>query len=102
DAGPDQSVNLPINSVSFNGSGTDADGGFITAYNWSQIVSPNSANLSGHNTSTLMVSNLISGNYTFRLTVTDNDNDTAYDDVALTVFAEVTGDYTVRINSGGP
>ncbi|WP_170245270.1 malectin domain-containing carbohydrate-binding protein [Gelidibacter salicanalis] len=102
DAGPDQSVNLPINSVSFNGSGTDADGGFITAYNWSQIVGPNTAILNGDSTSTLMVSDLISGNYTFRLTVTDDDNDTAYDDVVLTVFAEVTGDYTLRINSGGP
>ena len=102
DAGPDRSVDLPLNSVTFNGTGVDPDGGLITAYNWSQISGPNTAALNGKNSPNLTVSNLMEGNYTFRLTVTDDENDTAYDDVVLTVIAEATTDFTLRINAGGP
>lgn len=82
-AGPDKSITLPTSSATFNGSGTDSDG-TIATYAWSQ-VSGTSATLSNQNTPVLTVSVPGSGTYTFRLTVTDNEGTTAFDDVQLTV-----------------
>ena len=43
-AGADQLITLPTNTVSLNGSGTDADG-TITAYAWTKISGPASGNI---------------------------------------------------------
>lgn len=82
-AGADKSITLPTNSTSFTGTGTDSDG-TIAGYAWILVNGP-SCTLSGQNTATLSVSNLIAGTYTFRLTVTDNSSGTASDEVILTV-----------------
>ncbi|UII19713.1 PKD domain-containing protein [Fulvivirga ligni] len=83
-AGPDKWITLPTNSTSFSGSATDSDGS-ITTYQWQKTAGPASFTLSGENTSTLTVSNLTEGTYTFRLTVTDNDGDQGTDLVSVTV-----------------
>ena len=101
DAGPDQDITLPTNSVVFNGSGNDPDGGQITAYSWSQLSGPNSANLSGSATSNLTAGNLVEGTYVFQLTVTDDEDATASDDVSLVVFPAPGGGTSIRINTGG-
>ena len=88
DAGEDQEITLPNNSIVLNGSGTDPDGGSITAYLWTQVSGPNTASLSGEDTPDLTASDLIEGEYVFRLTVTDDENDTGSDDVTVTVNAD--------------
>lgn len=87
-AGSDQSVTLPVNSVVFNGTANDPDG-TIATYAWSKITGPGTFTLSGENTSTLTVSDLVAGNYTFRLTVTDNDGAQASDLVEVNVAPEI-------------
>src|SRR5690606_22460758 len=82
-AGADKTVTLPINSTTLSGSGTDSDGS-ISSYSWS-IQSGPTATLSGNNTATLSLSNLLQGTYVFRLTVTDNKGATAYDEAVVTV-----------------
>lgn len=82
-AGTDITIFLPTNSVTINGSGSDSDGS-ITSYAWTQIAGI-AATLSNSNTSTLTVSSLVAGTYSFRLTVTDNLGGTGISDVNVTV-----------------
>lgn len=37
----------------------------------------------------------------FRLTVTDDENDTAFDEVTVSVLPEATANFALRINTGG-
>jgi len=100
-AGADKSITLPTNTLSLSGSGTDADG-TIASYSWTKL-SGGSATLSNGNTNTLSLSGLAAGSYTFRLTVTDNGNYTAYDDVNVTVNSAPAGSTVVfRVNAGSP
>ncbi|MFC6223003.1 lamin tail domain-containing protein [Hymenobacter artigasi] len=82
-AGPNQTITLPTNSVVLSGSGTDD--GTITAYAWTQLSGPNTATLSGAATATLTASGLAAGSYVFRLTVTDNGNATGTAQATITV-----------------
>lgn len=82
-AGSPVTVFLPTNTVNLNGSATDADG-TIATYSWGQVSGP-SATLTNQATSTLTVTDMVAGNYMFRLTVTDNGGATGIDDVAVTV-----------------
>jgi predicted esterase len=85
-AGPDKSITLPANSVALTGSGTDANG-TITAYAWTKTAGPAQFTFSNASIAAPTVSNLAAGTYTFRLTVTDNNGATAYDDVNVVVSA---------------
>jgi endoglucanase len=89
-AGPDQSISLPTSSVQLNGSGTDPDG-TISSYSWRRISGPGSPTFNNANIANPVVSNLIAGTHTFRLTVTDNGNATAFDDVVINVRAAIPG-----------
>ncbi|UJH67036.1 PKD domain-containing protein [Allomuricauda sp. SCSIO 65647] len=86
-AGPDQTVVLPTSSVMLNGSGSDPDGGAIIAYQWTQESGPGTATLSGDTTPDLTASDLVEGSYVFRLTVTDDENDTGFDEATVVVNA---------------
>lgn len=97
DAGGDQSV-LP-GSATLNGSANDPDGGAIASYVWTQQSGPNTATLSGDTTADLTASGLVIGTYVFRLTATDDENDTAFDEATITVSDQTPA---IRINSGGP
>lgn len=82
-AGTDKTIALPTNSVTLTGSGSDADGSIAT-YAWTKQSGP-AATLGATNAATLSVSNLTAGTYAFRLTVTDNHNRSASDEVTVTV-----------------
>jgi gliding motility-associated-like protein len=84
DAGTNKIITLPVNSVSLSGSGTDLDGS-ISQYTWSQISGPSTASTTSLTQPTLNVSNMIAGIYLFRLTVTDNQGSTGFDEVNITV-----------------
>lgn len=81
--GTDQSITLPANSVTLNGSGTDSDG-TIAAYAWSK-VSGGAATITTPAAASTTVTGLVEGVYVFRLTVTDNGGLTATDEVTITV-----------------
>ncbi|MGV3558193.1 putative Ig domain-containing protein [Larkinella arboricola] len=84
-AGADQTITLPTNSVTLDGSTSSDANGSITAYKWTQQSGPATATLSNSNAATLTASNLVAGTYVFRLTVTDNQNATAFDELTVTV-----------------
>jgi len=85
-AGTDQSITLPTSSVTLSGSGTDTDGS-ITAYAWTKI-SGGAATIVSASSASTSVTGLVEGTYTFRLTVTDDDSETGYDDVQVVVSPE--------------
>jgi hypothetical protein len=108
-AGSDQYVVIPDNTISLTGVGYDDDG-IITDYQWNQVNGPNAVTASGEDSPIITLSSLIEGTYTMRLTVTDNDGNTAYDDVFITVMEStsiaVTGElkkwHTVTLTLNGP
>jgi len=94
DAGPDQVLVLPDNSVTLHGSGGDPDG-WLVARGWSKVSGP-AATLTGAETFDLALSNLVEGTYVFRLTVTDNDGQTASGDATVRVLPEGSGEGLVE------
>jgi hypothetical protein len=83
-AGSDQSITLPTNTGSLNGSGSVA-GGTISSYKWSQISGPSSGNIADANSPSTSVTDLVQGVYVFQLKVTDNNNNTNTSNVQITV-----------------
>jgi hypothetical protein len=82
-AGPDQSIILPTNSVTLTGRGTDADGTIIS-FKWRQISGPVDK-LTSINTPVTVLDNLIQGTYELELTVTDNKGAADKDTVSINV-----------------
>jgi hypothetical protein len=83
-AGADQAITLPANSVQLSGSGTDPDG-TVASYAWSKVSGPVQGSFSNTAIANPTFNNLVEGTYVLRLTVTDNSNATATDDVTITV-----------------
>jgi len=92
-AGADLVINMPMNSVTITGWGTDSDG-TVTQYFWSQISGPNTAVLSGASSNILTASSLIQGTYIFRLTVRDDRSGTGTDHVQVVVGGDISGTYS--------
>ena len=57
----------------------------IVSYAWTKISGPAEGVLSNENTQNLGLSQLVEGEYQFRLTVTDDGGLTAFDDATVTV-----------------
>ncbi|MEO6637913.1 MAG: T9SS type A sorting domain-containing protein, partial [Ginsengibacter sp.] len=85
-AGADQTISLPVDSVTLAGSGMDADG-FITAYSWKQVSGPTTTAIISGSAPITQVNNLTGGTYDFELTVTDNLGAIAKDTVTITIVA---------------
>jgi len=86
-AGEDITLILPENSVTIIGNALDPDGTAITDYVWDQI-SGEPVELNASNGNFLSISNLNLGNYSFRLTVTDDDLLTASDEVTVSIIEQ--------------
>ncbi len=84
-AGNNQTITLPVNSVTLSGTGTDTDG-TITGYNWSKISGPATFTITNSNNAQTTVTGLIQGTYTFQLKITDNDGGVAYDTLSVNVL----------------
>ena len=84
-AGSDQTIALPVNSVTLNGNSSYDPDGTISSYKWQQISGPSSSTFSSTTESTITVNNLIEGIYTYKLTVKDNDHATDTASVKVTV-----------------
>ncbi len=85
DAGADLNITLPVATTTIAASANDTDGA-IVSYEWSKVSGP-AATLSNTTANTLSISNAVSGIYEFKITVTDNGNLKATDDVKLIVSA---------------
>ena len=85
-AGSDKTITLPTNSVTLNGSGTDADG-TIAGYSWTLVSGPSSYNIVNPTSASTSITGLVQGVYQFQLQVTDNSGATGTDIVQVTVNA---------------
>lgn len=83
-AGTDQTIVLPINQVSLNGSGTDADG-TIASYSWSKTSGPAGETITSPTSANTTVTGLVAGTYVFNLAVLDNMGAPGSDNVQVTV-----------------
>jgi gliding motility-associated-like protein len=81
-------IAAPNSSTSLIGSVSDPDG-FIKSVLWTQLSGPSNASMSGESNTTLLLSELQLGSYTFRLTATDNENATAFAETTVQVIAPV-------------
>ena len=85
-AGTDQSITLPTNTVSLSGSGTDTDGS-ISIYSWTKISGPSGCTITDPASAATSVTGLVQGVYQFKLDVTDNNGATGSATVQVTVNA---------------
>ncbi len=86
--GPDQTITLPVNSITLAGSGSETNG-TIVSFAWSQTGGPSAATIAAAGQAQTGISDLVEGVYTFQLKVTDNSGVTATDVVTVTVNAAV-------------
>ena len=86
DAGLDQAITLPVNTVTLSGSGTDADG-TIVSYGWTKISGPSGYTIVNPTSAVTGVTGLTQGVYQFQIEVTDNNGATGTDIVQVTVNA---------------
>jgi ribosomal protein L14 len=86
-AGADQTITLPVNSVTLDGTGSIDPDGTIAGYNWVKISGPASGTIVSATSATTLVNNLVQGTYSYQLTVTDNSGATDVDTVTVTVNA---------------
>jgi hypothetical protein len=71
-AGNEIIVTLPVNRATLYGTGSTDPDGLITTYAWTQLSGPSQATISNPGSPTLQVTDLMIGEYVFRLKVTDN------------------------------
>jgi hypothetical protein len=86
-AGTDQTVTLPVSSVTLDGSGSYDTDGTITSYSWVQLSGKGGATVAGASEAQATVSGLTAGTYVFQLTVTDNTGAIGVATVTITVNA---------------
>ena len=87
-AGDNIVIILPINSLTLSGSGEHPDpNGVIKSFKWAQTSGPSTSTIVNPESPITQVNNLIKGVYEFELTVTDNNRNTATDDVSVNVLA---------------
>jgi alpha-tubulin suppressor-like RCC1 family protein len=84
-AGTNQTITLPTNSVTLTGTASGNGGATITSTLWSQVSGPNTATISNLWGISTPVTGLIQGIYVFQLTATDNNGLTGSDVVSVTV-----------------
>src|SRR6185369_11336494 len=65
-AGPNQTITLPVSSVTLNGS---ASTGAITSYAWTLVSGPNTPTITTPAAVSTTVTGLIQGTYVFKLSV---------------------------------
>ncbi len=85
-AGANQTITLPVSSVSLSGSATDSDGS-ISSYAWSFVSGNTGSIIVSPNSATTSISGLTQGTYIFKLTATDNAGASVSSNVTITVLA---------------
>jgi hypothetical protein len=83
-AGIDQTITLPMSSVTLSGAASDPDG-TIATYAWTKVSGPAGSTFGTPSSASTTVNGLVQGSYVFRLTVSDNKGATAFDDIVVQV-----------------
>jgi hypothetical protein len=84
-AGSNDTLTLPNNIAVLDGKGSFDPDGTIVKYFWSKISGPSSFFVENTGAALTKVSNLVEGEYIFRLTVTDNSNNSSITDKQIIV-----------------
>lgn len=92
-AGSDQVITLPTNSVTLSGSTSYDSDGTLASFVWTKVSGTGGIITNPPNVTTT-VTGLTAGVYVFRLTVTDNSGATNSDDVAVNVSPLIIPDTT--------
>jgi hypothetical protein len=82
-AGSDRSIST--STVALNGSAITDAGQSITSWAWTKISGPGTTSIPNPNNQNVTASGLVVGTYVFRLTVSQTDGQTAFDEVTITV-----------------
>jgi len=85
-AGSNQTITLPVNSVGLDGTASSDPDGSIKSYNWATVSGPGSVTISNSNTANPTATGLQTGVYVFELTVTDDRGGVAKDQTTVTVY----------------
>ena len=88
-AGSDQTITLPINSATIDGSGSIDPDNNITSYGWTKISGPSSFNIASANAVQTPVTNLVQGTYQFELLVIDAGGLFSKDTMEVIVMSQV-------------
>lgn len=90
-AGGNQNITLPVNSVTLTGSGNPSTGHTITGYTWTKTSGPSSGTItSPSSASTTITGYSLAGTYVYQLQVSDNAPSSATSSVTITVNAATT------------
>ena len=87
-AGADQTITAPTNTVNLNGSASFDPDGTISAFSWVMISGPGAVTITSANIANPTITGLIPGVYIFQLTVTDSVGATSKDEVNIIVNPE--------------
>ena len=101
DAGMDQAVTLPATSAALDGSRSQAPGGAIASYKWTQVSGPSTAAIAGDTTAKATVSDLKIGDYKFTLAVTDNSKAVDTNEVTVSVKPPEKVDFQLLLPADG-
>ena len=88
-AGPDQTITLPANTINLEGSASSDPENNITNYLWTKISGPSSFNIVNSNAVQTQLTNLIQGVYQIELKVTDSLGLFSKDTIQVIVSAAV-------------
>ena len=84
-AGNDIVIMLPITTTMLYGSKSSDPDGAIVTYEWQEVSGPTQATVSDTHAADLLVSELVIGEYIFKLTVTDNQGASSVVQIRVTV-----------------
>ncbi|HEY8732988.1 MAG TPA: DUF4832 domain-containing protein, partial [Puia sp.] len=102
-AGADQNITLPANSVSISGSASSDPDGSISSFLWTKLSGPASYTIAGNTAASTVVSGLTAGVYLIQLKVTDNGGAVAQDTIKIIVnAAPVTPGNIPPVANAGP
>src|SRR5690606_33383887 len=87
DAGAAQTLTLPANTATLDGSASAASTGSISTYKWIKISGPADGNITDPDSDITSVTGLEEGVYKFQLTVTDNNGASSTASVVVTIKA---------------
>lgn len=102
DAGSDQTISLPLDSITLDGSASHDPDGKIVSWHWSTQSGPGAVVFSNSDSAKTEVSGLEAGTYVFNLTVTDDSGATASAQVSAAVTNETTGSVVPRPSNQSP
>jgi hypothetical protein len=85
-AGADQMITLPTNTISLDGSGSSDPDNNISSYQWTKISGPLPFSINNTNAVRTQVTNFEQGVYEFELKITDAGGLVSKDTIRITVF----------------